>query len=128
MAKLTLSDLTSLANDTSAVNTINSNWALIEIAMDSAVFRTGVAPNVMVADFYLGSNYLLNVKSPNNATDGANKAYVDSLLTGSTDTGSAQLRIDLASTTATEGACLVGVEDSAAKFTGTNVETVLARY
>jgi len=126
MAKLTLSDLTSLANDTSAVNTINSNNALIEAAMDSAVFRSGATPNAMAADLDLGTNYLLNVKSPNNGTDGASKAYVDSLLSGTTDTGSAQLRVDIASTASTEGASLVGVEDSAAKFTGTNVETVLA--
>lgn len=126
MAKLTLTDLTSLANDTSAVNTINANNALIETAMDTAVFRTGATPNAMTADLDLGSNYLLNVKSPNNNTDGANKAYVDSLLSGTTDTGAAQLRVDLASTANTEGASLIGVEDGAGNFTGTNVETVLA--
>jgi len=125
MAKLTLVDLTTLVNDPSAVATINSNMQLIEQAMDKALFLNGQTPNVMTADLDLGSNLIINAKSPNNPTDGATKGYVDSLLSGIEDPGAALLRADLADTSAGQGASLVGVEDAAGNFTGTTVEDVL---
>ena len=61
MAKLTTTDLTSLSNETSAVNTINNNNAAIETAMEQAVFRDGTADNEMNADFDMNGNDILNV-------------------------------------------------------------------
>jgi hypothetical protein len=61
MAKLTHTDLTSLTNETSAVNTINANGALTEAAMENTVSRDGTTPNQMGADFDLNGNALLNV-------------------------------------------------------------------
>ena len=63
MAKLTLTDLTSLTNETSAIATINANSQLIEEAMDKTVFRDGETPNTMAADFDLNSNDILNVNN-----------------------------------------------------------------
>lgn len=62
MAKLTTSDLTSLtSNEASAVSTINSNFAAVEVAMEKTLSRDGTTPNVMDADIDLNSNDLLNV-------------------------------------------------------------------
>ena len=61
MAKLTTTDLTSLANETSAVNTLNANFALVETAMDNTVSRDGTATNTMLADFDMNGNDILNV-------------------------------------------------------------------
>ena len=61
MAKLTTTDLTSLANETSAVNQINANNALVETAVENTVSRDGTAPNSMGADLDLNGYDLLNV-------------------------------------------------------------------
>lgn len=66
MAKLTLSDLTSLSsNETSAVNTINTNNAAIETALENTLSRDGTTPNTMDADLDMNSNDLLNVGTVN---------------------------------------------------------------
>ena len=61
MAKLTTSDLTSLTNETSAVNTINNNNALIETALENTLSRDGSTPNTMSADLDMNGNDLLNI-------------------------------------------------------------------
>ena len=66
MAKLTLSDLSSLANETSAINTINNNNSAIETALENTLSRDGTTPNVMNADFDMNSKRILNLP---NATD-----------------------------------------------------------
>lgn len=60
MSKLTLNDLTNLQNEQSAVTKINQNNALIEAAMDKALFRDGTSPNQMSADIDMNSNDILN--------------------------------------------------------------------
>ena len=61
MAKLTTTDLSSLSNETSAVNTINANNAAVEAAMENTVSRDGTTPNQMEADFDMNGNDILNV-------------------------------------------------------------------
>jgi hypothetical protein len=63
MAKLTTSDLTSLTNETSAVNTINNNNALIETALENTLSRDGTTPNTMSADLDMNGNDLLNINN-----------------------------------------------------------------
>lgn len=64
MAKLVLSDLTSLtSNEANAVSTINANMALIETAMENTLSRDGTSPNTMSADLDLNSNDILNISS-----------------------------------------------------------------
>lgn len=61
MAKLTLTDITQLAsNESSAVNEINANGALIEAALENTLSRDGTVPNAMEADLDLNSNDILN--------------------------------------------------------------------
>jgi len=62
MAKLTLTDLTSLSsNETSAVNNINANSALIEAALENTLSLDGTTPNAMTTDLDMNSHSLLNV-------------------------------------------------------------------
>lgn len=61
MAKLTLPDIGSLANNASARQAINDNFAAIEEAFDNTLSRDGTLPNQMEADIDLNDNDLLNV-------------------------------------------------------------------
>jgi hypothetical protein len=61
MAKLTLSDLSSLANQTSAISTINANSALIETALENTLSRDGTSPNAMEASLDMNNNRILNL-------------------------------------------------------------------
>lgn len=62
MAKLTLTDITSLANTASAKQALNDNFTAIETAIEKTLSRDGTAPNQMTADIDLNDNDLLNVK------------------------------------------------------------------
>lgn len=61
MAKLTLSDLSNLNNQTAAVNTINNNSDLIEAAMENTLSRDGTSPNEMNAVLDMNSNRIINL-------------------------------------------------------------------
>lgn len=84
MAKLTLSDLASLTNQTTAITTINSNSAAIETAMENTLSRDGTSPNTMGADLDMDSNRLLNLPEPNNDQEPATKGYVDAFVENGT--------------------------------------------
>lgn len=65
MTKLTLSDVTNISgNPTSAQNTLNANFAAIEAALETAVYRDGETPNQMEADFDMNSRRILNLPAP----------------------------------------------------------------
>lgn len=78
MAKLTLSDLSSLENQSSAIATINANNTLIENALELTLSRDGTAPNIMVADLDMNSNQILNLPTPVATNDAVTKGYADS--------------------------------------------------
>lgn len=61
MAKLTLSNLSNLQNETSAVTAINANSDLIETAVENTLSRDGASPNMMNADLDMNSNEILNM-------------------------------------------------------------------
>ena len=62
MAKLTLSDVTNITgNPTSAENTINTNSAAIEAAVENTLSRDGTSPNAMSAVIDMNSNRILNL-------------------------------------------------------------------
>lgn len=71
MAKLVLTDLTSLASEPSAVQTINANFQLIAEVFDSVVSRDGAAPNQMEAPLDLNSQPLINLRAPQGANEAA---------------------------------------------------------
>lgn len=64
MAKLTLTDLVNLQNETTAVNAINANNAAIETAMENTLSRDGTVPNTMGNNLDMNSNQILNLPAP----------------------------------------------------------------
>lgn len=101
MAKITLSDLTSLTtNETSAISLINTNMSLIETAMENTLSRDGTTPNTMEADLDLNSNKITNLAAPTDGADAATKNYADAV-------GGTISAVDLG-VAATDGNFLVG--------------------
>lgn len=66
MAKLTLSDITTVVN---APTSINANSALIEAALENTLSRDGTSPNAMNASLDMNSNRILNLPEPTLATE-----------------------------------------------------------
>jgi hypothetical protein len=64
VAKLTLADLSSLQNESSALSNINSNSALIETALENTLSRDGTSPNEMGANLDMNNNRILNLPAP----------------------------------------------------------------
>ena len=77
MAKLTLTDLANLNNETSAVNTINTNNDSVETAIENTLSRDGTSPNTMSADLDMNSNQILNLPAPSADTDVVRKTELD---------------------------------------------------
>lgn len=71
MAKLTLTDLVNLQNETTAVNAINANNALIEAAVENTLSRDGTVPNTMSNNLDMNSMQILNLPAPASATSPA---------------------------------------------------------
>lgn len=64
MAKLSLSDLVNITGqETSAITTINNNFAAIETAIENTLSRDGTSPNTMSADIDMNTNDILNVNN-----------------------------------------------------------------
>lgn len=80
MAKLTLSDLSNLQNEQSAVAAINSNSTAIETAFENTLSRDGTSPNTMSADLDMNSNNILNLPYPASATEPVRLSDVSALI------------------------------------------------
>ena len=62
MSKLTLSDVSNISGaETSAINTINSNWQAIENALENTFSLDGTSPNSLGTDLDLDGNDIMNV-------------------------------------------------------------------
>lgn len=61
MAKLTLTDLANLQNESTATSAINANNTAVEAALENTLSRDGTTPNTMEADLDLNDNDILNV-------------------------------------------------------------------
>ena len=82
MAKLTLSDLTNLQNETSAVAAINANNAAIEAALEKTLSRDGTSPNTMTADLDMNSKRILNLPAAASPNEPVRKAEFDAATDG----------------------------------------------
>lgn len=91
MAKLSTSDLASLANETSAITTINANNTLIETALENTLSRDGTSPNTMSANLDMNSNRITNLPAPASSAEPATKGYVDGVTFAQVPTGFATL-------------------------------------
>lgn len=67
--KITLNDVGSLIDATTAKNTINNNSDTIEAAFDNTLSRDGTSPNQMEDDFDMNSFRILNLPAPVNASE-----------------------------------------------------------
>lgn len=65
MAKLVLTDLDNLQNETSVVSQVNANNTSIETAMEKTLSRDGTSPNSMTAPLDMNSNRILNLPAAN---------------------------------------------------------------
>src|SRR6185503_3441546 len=63
MSKVTLSNLTNLSNQTTAVTTINANNDALEAFSDTVLSRTGASPNSMATHLDMNSNRVINLPS-----------------------------------------------------------------
>ncbi len=86
MSKITLTDLVNLQNETTAVNAINGNNAVIETAFDNTLSRDGSAPNSMEASIDMDSNRILNLPSPTSANEPVRLQDLANYATGGTVT------------------------------------------
>lgn len=62
--KITLANVTTFANDSTAVALINNNNAAITAAMDNTLSLNGLAPNLMQSNLDMNNNQILNLPSP----------------------------------------------------------------
>lgn len=79
MAKLTLSDLDTLTNESAALAAINSNNASIEAALENTISRDGTPPNEMEGDIDMNSNRIINLPEAGSPTEPVRKAEFDLL-------------------------------------------------
>ena len=69
MVAITLSNLSSLTNETSAISTINNNSTAITDAFEDCLSINDTTSNVMAVDLNMNSNNLLNLPYPASATE-----------------------------------------------------------
>lgn len=62
--KITLNDVGSLIDTTTAANTINANSDTIETAFDNTLSRDGTSPNQMLNDLDMNSQQIINLPNP----------------------------------------------------------------
>jgi hypothetical protein len=71
MAKLTLTDLANLENETTAIAVINANSAATITAMNNTLSLDGTTPNSMGADLDMNSYQIINLPAPTSAASPA---------------------------------------------------------
>lgn len=64
MTKITLNNVGSLIDATTAASTINANFGVIRTAFDNTFSRDGTTPNQMFAPIDMNSNSIVNLPSP----------------------------------------------------------------
>lgn len=82
MAKVTLSNLVNLQNESTAIGVINANSALIQTAMDNTLSRDGTSPNTMNASLDMNSQKILNLPAPVSALEPVRKQEFDAAIGG----------------------------------------------
>lgn len=82
MTKITLTDLANLQNETTAVNAINANNAILETASNNTLSRDGTAPNQMGAALDMNSNIIINLPAASSNTEPVRKQEFDAAVFG----------------------------------------------
>lgn len=82
--KIVLTNLANLQNETTAVNAINSNNAVIVAAFDNTLSRDGTSPNQMGANLDMNSNRILNLQDAISAQEPATLHQLSTIAGGGT--------------------------------------------
>lgn len=82
MTKITLTDLANLQNETTAVNAINANNAILETASNNTLSRDGTSPNQMGATLDMNTNVIINLPAASSATEPVRKQEFDAAVFG----------------------------------------------
>lgn len=83
MSKITLNNVGSLIDATTAAVTINNNTATIQAAFDNTLSLDGTSPNQMNNDLDMNSNQILNLPSPGTANSPLRLRDLESFTNGS---------------------------------------------
>lgn len=123
--KVPVTNLTNLANETSAVNTINANINSLADAIDLLLSRDGEAPNSMEGDLDANSNRILNLPAPTSSTEPARWGDIEEVFTEAVDARDIAV---VAASAAQEAADRVdlGALDEAIEITTENKDIVSA--
>ena len=80
--KVTLSNLASLTNETTALSTINSNFETVADAIDLLLSRDGTSPNSMEANLDMNSNRIQNLPEAVSDTEPVRLGDLNGLIAG----------------------------------------------
>lgn len=80
MSKITLSELASLTNETTALTQLNANFATIQDAIDDLLSRDGTSPNTMEANLDMNSYRIQNLPEAVDPTEPVRLGDIDELL------------------------------------------------
>lgn len=80
--KITLAAVGSLTNTTTARNTINSNFSVLQTASNNTLSRNGATPNQMASTLDMNSNKVINLPQALSPTEPIRKQEFDASLKG----------------------------------------------
>ena len=80
--KITFNTFTSLANETSFISQLNTNFTDLEAQIDLLLSRDGEAPNTLIANLDVNSQKLINLIDGTDATDAVNVRQLQGLAIG----------------------------------------------
>lgn len=130
MAKVTVTTITNLQNEVTAVAAINANFNALKNAMDLALFRDGQTPNTVTATVDMNSNRIINLPLPVQNTEPARlvdigNAPVSAAAASASATAAATSATNAAASAATASTQASGASGSAtaAATSATNAAT-----
>ena len=104
MSKITLSTLANLSNESTAVASLNANFAAIQAEIDLLLSRDGSSPNTMVALLDMNDYSVINLPVPTTDTEPARhgdiQTYVDDAAASATAALASENAAELAETNA----------------------------
>lgn len=69
MSKISLTNITNLQNESTAVAAMNVNSSVIQTAMENTLSRDGTTPNTMASSLDMNSNTIINLPAPATSTE-----------------------------------------------------------
>lgn len=126
MPKLSLSDVSNLTNQASAIGTINENMRLIEAAVENTISRDGTVPNNMDADFDMNEFRILNLPEPQDGAEPLRLMDADMVLDSIDDINQAVIDTAASAAAAALSAANALTSENNAETAETNAEAAAA--